>query len=383
MMLKAWFLVAAFLISLPSMAKEMDLVKEVKKRTQALAEYQEQRREILDVIYQIQVKIKAIAKNQTQITARAQRLKVEMSKSQEELQQMEKTLSALRHRLGKSAMLLAHVDAGSMLKVLFAAKSPAELDRTIKFFELIIQREMKVVRQFQVQVQKVVDKQNEIHLALSEIQRTEQEMVTTEQNLKQEHQQKLQLISKLDQRRQQEVESLRALKLKSLREIAAELDRDKVIAEFLRPSFLDQKGRLAPPLSGNVLGLFGVTTDPDLQTQTPLDGWFISAQESDEVRVPFDGKIALVHRDSKLNSVVIVDHGHDYYTTYSGLSEARARVGESVTANQVIGKAGYSPRWRADGVHFEIRHFSEALDPSRWLLTGKSVQKQASIYEQR
>lgn len=358
-------------------AGQVDMVREVQQRTEALREYQKQRRQVLDQLYQIQQTMKGIARTQSEISSRSQRMRVELEKSEESFNELRAELKVLRQKLGRAALNLSQVDASSMARMLFAADSPAQLDRSLKFFGLLIEREMKTLKAYQEQGEQIRQKSAEIQQVLAEIEASEFEMLDSERALKAEHSSKLKLIADLDRRRKQEVESLRKLRLTSLGKLANQLEGDEQLQKLLRPSFFEQQGQLLSPLGGDVRGAYGLHRDPELQTELSLSGWFIAAKDSPEVQAPYGGRVAVVHTGGRLKSIVLLDHGHDYYTSYAGLSQVQVEEGEWVEQGQVLGLASYSQRWQAEGVHFEIRHFSEAQDPARWVKAA--VQQQASL----
>jgi murein hydrolase activator len=73
-----------------------------------------------------------------------------------------------------------------------------------------------------------------------------------------------------------------------------------------------------------------------------------------------DGRVAYSDRDPDHGRLVIVDHGHSYFTVFGGLSSVRARIGDFVAKGEVIGAAD------ASGVFFEVRQGARSLDPHHW-----------------
>jgi murein hydrolase activator len=73
-----------------------------------------------------------------------------------------------------------------------------------------------------------------------------------------------------------------------------------------------------------------------------------------------DGRVAYSDRDPDHGRLVIVDHGHNYFTVFGGLSSVRARIGDFVAKGEVIGAAD------ATGVFFEVRQGARSLDPRHW-----------------
>jgi murein hydrolase activator len=73
-----------------------------------------------------------------------------------------------------------------------------------------------------------------------------------------------------------------------------------------------------------------------------------------------DGRVAYSDRDPDHGRLVIVDHNHNYFTVYGGLSSVRASVGAFVAKGEIVGTADDS------GVFFEVRQGARSLDPRHW-----------------
>jgi septal ring factor EnvC (AmiA/AmiB activator) len=80
--------------------------------------------------------------------------------------------------------------------------------------------------------------------------------------------------------------------------------------------------------------------------------------------------VAFIGRVSGFGKTMVVDHGDHYYSVYSFLSEALVNQGERLKEQQLIAKSGES--WaQGSGMYFEIRHFSDAVDPNDWFSKNK------------
>ncbi len=87
----------------------------------------------------------------------------------------------------------------------------------------------------------------------------------------------------------------------------------------------------------------------------------------------FSGTVAFADEVPGFGTTVIIDHGDHYYSVYSHNKKLFVKPGESIKEQQVIGHSGRSAINLADGLYFEIRHFSEPLDPQSWLVKSNYV----------
>lgn len=138
----------------------------------------------------------------------------------------------------------------------------------------------------------------------------------------------------------------------------------------LSGSFESNKGRLLFPVSGKykIVRPFGRQQHPELKyVQTENGGIDIETPQGANARAVFDGKVSAVFRQDGFNTIVMVRHGN-YLTIYVNLSDIYVSTGETVKANQAIGKIFSDPEDDNRTVlHFEVRKEREKLNPQLWV----------------
>ena len=98
------------------------------------------------------------------------------------------------------------------------------------------------------------------------------------------------------------------------------------------------------------------------------DGIDITADEGTAVRASAAGRVIYAEAGpSEYGNTVIIHHGERWTTIYAQLSRITVKNGERVKAGERLGLIGHSGISRDDGLHFEIRHNREALDPEKLL----------------
>ncbi len=138
----------------------------------------------------------------------------------------------------------------------------------------------------------------------------------------------------------------------------------------LSGSFESNKGRLLFPVSGKykIVRPFGRQQHPELKyVQTENGGIDIETPQGAQARAVFDGKVSAVFRQDGFNTIVMVRHGN-YLTIYVNLSDIFVSTGESVKANQPIGKIFSDPDDDNRTIlHFEVRKERTKLNPQLWV----------------
>jgi len=117
------------------------------------------------------------------------------------------------------------------------------------------------------------------------------------------------------------------------------------------------------PIRGILLTPFGAIIDKVVNK-----GIDIRAPEGGAVRASRSGKV--VYCDPYLKGfgkTVIIDHGDRYQTVYSYNSMILVNLGDQVSQNAVIAKAGKTGRAKVASLHFEIRKDGKPQNPSYYL----------------
>ena len=116
------------------------------------------------------------------------------------------------------------------------------------------------------------------------------------------------------------------------------------------------------PVAGQIVGHFGSARSEG----TSWKGLFIKTGAGQSVRAVADGRVVYADGLRGFGNAVIVDHGGNYMTVYTGLSAIGKSVGSSVKAGDSLGSTGALDSGES-GLHFEIRHLGRPLNPQSWV----------------
>ena len=101
------------------------------------------------------------------------------------------------------------------------------------------------------------------------------------------------------------------------------------------------------------------------------DGMDIAGQAGAKVCAAADGTVYTVYEDESMGMTVVIRHDGGYTTTYASLAqEVSVKVGDTVSAGQVIGTVGSSALLESaigDHVHFSVSCDGKAVDPADFL----------------
>ncbi len=128
-----------------------------------------------------------------------------------------------------------------------------------------------------------------------------------------------------------------------------------------------KRGFLPYPVANyTITKIFGPQPHPEIANIT-IDNKGIDIETRDlEVKSIYGGVIAGISEVGQNTSAVIINHGGDYYSVYSGLSTINVSEGEVLSSRQIV---GLLPS-RADGtgkLHFEFYKGQQKMNPKHWL----------------
>ena len=197
----------------------------------------------------------------------------------------------------------------------------------------------------------------------------------------------------LEARREQELASLRGAQERRTRAVASieqqiktrggQLQRlesqarglEKLIAELRKAlenppvakkaPFEPLKGKLPWPVQqGKVLARFG---QPRAGGSLRWQGMLIGTDRGARVRAPYAGRVAYADWLPGMGLMIVLDHGGGYLSLYGHNEELFRKVGEAVSAGDVIGSVGDSGGSEQAALYFEVRRGREPVNPEIWL----------------
>jgi len=127
-------------------------------------------------------------------------------------------------------------------------------------------------------------------------------------------------------------------------------------------AFKSLQGRMKLPVTGEIAGRFGAMRSEG----TVWKGVFIHAARGQAVHVVADGHVVYADALRGFGNAVIVDHGGNYLTVYTGLSAIARGVGDAVKAGDSLGSTGALDSGEP-GLYFEIRYLGKPINPLTWV----------------
>ena len=135
-----------------------------------------------------------------------------------------------------------------------------------------------------------------------------------------------------------------------------------------RLNFPEKKGDLPHPIVNPLIKKLSLnkTLNQDF-LKFKQKGHFYKLNQKGKVRAVAVGRVVFNSSIKTYGPTLIIDHGKNYYSVYGNLGEVFKKKGSLVRTGEVIGRLGHKHLQFKMGLYFEIRHFSEPLNPSDWL----------------
>lgn len=118
---------------------------------------------------------------------------------------------------------------------------------------------------------------------------------------------------------------------------------------------------LVKPVSGVLTSRYGYRWG---RTHTGID---IGVPTGTPVKSSASGKVTFAGWKGSLGYLVVISHGNGIQTYYGHNSKILVSAGQSVSAGQVIAKAGSTGRSTGSHVHFEIRVNGSSINPQSYV----------------
>jgi murein DD-endopeptidase MepM/ murein hydrolase activator NlpD len=122
-------------------------------------------------------------------------------------------------------------------------------------------------------------------------------------------------------------------------------------------------GPFVRPVPDPANSAFGTRSILNGQPRSPHSGAdFISAAGT-PIKSPAAGHVVLAGDRYYTGNTVMIDHGLGLFSLFAHLSEIEVKVGDTVTAGEVLGKVGATGRVTGPHLHWSVRLNGARVDP--------------------
>jgi murein DD-endopeptidase MepM/ murein hydrolase activator NlpD len=128
-----------------------------------------------------------------------------------------------------------------------------------------------------------------------------------------------------------------------------------------------------PVAGAKISSHYGHRRDPFLKRRAFHSGMDFKARTGTRVYAAAKGKVTKAGWSGGYGRMVEIDHGNGTTTRYAHLSRISVKKGQYVSPDMSIGRVGSSGRSTGPHLHYEIRRYGKAVNPSRYINAGQKL----------
>jgi len=278
-----------------------------------------------------------------------------------------KNIKKIESQLKKRFVALYKEGDVGALKILFAADSATEMVQQYQYLSRILKHDKELLKKHR----EAMDVHRRQLDELAALKKKKVDLLAEVQHQRQVAAKGRQLQARLLQkaRRDKNLLAGELTQLKQnarrLKQLITQLERQSTApAGPVAGNFAVGRGKLGWPVNGRVVIGFGQQRDKALGTFYESNGLEIAVPPGSPIRAVAAGKIVFADYFKGYGNLFILSHPGGYHTLYAQVGQMIKKLGEHVSAGDILGKSGLDGR---DSIYFEIRSNGSPVNPLAWL----------------
>lgn len=339
------------------------------KGRQDYIQKEEQNRNILSDLYKAQQNLKRINSEKNKLLIKKENTERHIERLNPLVQSAEQKILAQKIEIQKRLLYILKFQDMSVFKVVFSSQSPSEMDRNLRILKNLTDRDYALLKTYFKNVKTLKVKQVELIAKQKSLLNLEKEILAKEAQLKVGSDKKNKMLADIDNQKSKllaKLQDIRNKKSKNTIQTKEEIKKEEFLSTLFEPLFFEKKGKLLSPIDGSIIQKYGYFSHPKYKTQIRHKGLFISTESLAEAKAIAKGKVVHLERSKGSAYTIVIDHSDHYYSVYSYVDNPIVNLNDEVLEGQVLTKSVQSHPFFGEGLYFEMRHFSEPIDPVAW-----------------
>jgi septal ring factor EnvC (AmiA/AmiB activator) len=333
-------------------AAPKEIIEVYRTEKQRLIEAEKASRDLMSEMYAINTRMKAMSKQRDKTNNKLIDVQSRAQALAKEIVRLQTLKDTQRRDLSKCLKALYKIGENQLMQLIFSATSSQELYQNIKYMRLITESDYRIIQEHKETIVKLDEVNKRFRVEIKKLLGVRQALRKQEELLEKEQSSKGAVLAKINKAAQRTKDQLF--------EIRNSVNEGDI--NTLNLSFFEKRGQIPSPVSMAQLATgFGVIEHPEFGYRLSHKGLSFTGQG--DVRAVFSGQIVFNDELDGYGRTLIIDHGDHYYSVYANLKDSNKVQGQKVEQGQVLSQ--FEGR-----VYFEIRHFSDAVDPLLWLADG-------------
>lgn len=357
-------MVLVSLISISASASIVELAEKIDLNKKVLVQTDKAQRQAVFNIHQIDGKIKKINQNFSELNQKVFDFENRARATAQSIAELKDKIKSQRKQLGQRMSAIYKMNDLGVLRLLLADQGMVNFDKNLKFLKLVVQRDYDLIGQYRENLKNLEIKEKSLKKQLVKLTQSKKNLKHIEKKLESQQKNKVKLLTALRKKHKDKLKEIKQLR-SSVKDYT--LDEFTVeLSELMQTSFYEYKGKMHPPVNGSVAIKYGLYTEPEYLFRLNHKGLFYSSNKDSYVRSVYPGTVEYVGEWQGTGGVVIINHGDNYYSLYAHLRNIQVQQGDRLNLQQEFAQVDADPVLDKSGIYFELRHFSEAIDPQPW-----------------
>jgi septal ring factor EnvC (AmiA/AmiB activator) len=337
------------------------LHQELRKEQEKVTASELKKRRVLSALYEINKNMKKALADKGELEKNLEATEESNRELQGKIEELQASTAAIKSMIRERLRAIYVFSYHGTSRLVWSSESASELDRNLKILGAISQRDLKLVRRYVASQSELQQKKNKLEDRLRHYMALKEKLEFQQKSLDVDLSNKQRILDRLRAENKTALQKLGQLRQKERKLSSQEMDLNELIS---RPAFFEMKGSLALPIRGTVAQSFGFIRHPIHRTVVPHKGIQIRPQGAELVKSVFEGTVVYADELEGYGKTVIIDHGDHYYSVYAHLEELQIQEGQFLTTAEPLGRLRAQA---SNSLYFELRHFSEPINPSEWL----------------
>lgn len=357
-----WILILLFLSELVICATESDIKKQVALKQNKLMNIEIKQENLLRDLIAINKKIKSQTTKMASIQREIEIINAEIERQNIEIKIMSKQLLESKKRLTTKIKALSKIKSGNLLQVALVHSNLADIEKSVKMMGIIASYDVQYINDY-------YEKKLHLGRSLKDLNSRNEALKKKEIHLAEEKK----ILEKDSESRIAWLEQVKKTKMFTEAEIAkmrknkknSEFEDLGVFDIFSKDTIVKNKGLLNSPVNGVLAQNYGVNVSDSVIVNN--SGIFLAVNNAQSVKALFNAEVIYSGVIEGLGQVIVLDHGDNYYSVYGNLNNVAVKTKQVVRTGQIIAQSNFSQLFGSNGLYFEMRHYSQSLNPRDWI----------------
>lgn len=358
------FAVIILLSGLVQSAPSWDAQKQVALKRNKLLNIEHTQETLIKELITINKKVKIQTIKLGQIQKEIETINAQIERQDLGIKEASIQLVESKKRLTGKIKAISKIKSGNLLQVALVHSNLTEIEKNLKMMGIVASYDVQFINDY-YEKKMALGKELKLLASRYKVLKTKEKALTEQKGLlEKDSQARLSWLEQVKRTRMFTVGEIVRLKgNKKNKQLFEDLG---VFDVFSKDTILKNKGRLNPPMAGELAQTYGVKVSEEAVILNH-SGVFVSTPSPQDIKALFNAEVIYSGFIDGLGTVIILDHGDNYYSVYGNINSVNVKPKQIVQTGQVIARSHYSPLFEGNGLYFEIRHYSQSLNPRDWV----------------